>query len=122
MFYGTLNNQISHTHPKIAYLVGKLKIYCSKAYKKYTNSLVSNMLSNNDDYNNASMDIFKFIKCFDTNCDCSFDIIKLYGNLKDEENNVYDISKRFFDLIFADDDVFINYLINDENKENEKNK
>ena len=43
------------------------------------------------------MDIYKFIKYFHTKYNYRFDIIKLCENLKDEENNVYDICKRFVD-------------------------
>lgn len=63
-FHRTLNNQITHSHPKISYLVEKLKFYCYEGYKKYTNSLVNNVNLYKSDDNNIAKDIFNFIKSF----------------------------------------------------------
>ena len=62
-FHRTLNNIINHNHPKIAYLVDKLKYFALEAYRKYTASLVRYKPPKNES-NNIAKDIFDFIDNF----------------------------------------------------------
>ena len=117
-FHRTLNNQISHNHPKISYLVEKLKFYCYEGYKKYNNSLVNNVNLNKSDNNNIAKDVYNFIKSFHSKYNNRIDIIKLIENLKYEQS-VNDICKILPNLIFTDGDTFINNLDKAENLCNE---
>ena len=119
-FHRTLNKKISHNHPKIAYLVDQLKFFANEAYKKYTAALVNNKPENNETDENISKDIFEFIKKFHNIYAEKLDIDKLIENLNEEKTEVYDICKKFIDLVFTDGDIFFNYLYDKEDVNNKE--
>ena len=104
-FHRTLNNQISHYHPKIAYLTDKLKIYAREAFKKHNSVMVGNNIINNDQ-NNIANDIIKSISNFHEKYYQKLDIETLIPKLDDEKNKVTNICKDFLNLIFIDDENY----------------
>jgi len=73
---------------------------------------------NEENNNNIVQNIYSFIKRF--HIKYNFNIIELTDNLKEEENDdIYDICKNFIDLIFIEDEIFINNLNINENDKNE---
>ena len=115
-FHRTLNNIINHYHPKVVFLVDKLKFFACDAYKKYSTAMVGTLPDSKKETKNIAMDIYDFIKKFHINCNEFFDIEKLNKYILKENKEIVDICKNFLDIIFTDGDLFICNL--EENEEN----
>ena len=60
-FHKKINNEVSHYHPKCAYLINILKNVTKSYYDKYINSL-SNIKNENLEFNYFADDVINFIK------------------------------------------------------------
>ena len=108
-FHKTLNSQISHFHPKISFLVNKLGFFATDAFKKYNASLVGINDETHISYS-LSNDIYNFIKTFHSKYGKNFDIITLLENIVEEKSTIYEICKKFLDMIFIDGDTYLTHL------------
>ena len=69
-----VNRQLNINHPKISYLVEKLKYFSCKAYKKYNMAMIGIFGDIKESYNLFN-DIYNIIKNFNQKYSIGFNII-----------------------------------------------
>ena len=126
-YHRYLNNNISHYHPKIGYLIIKLKEYVFNAYKKYRENLLRK-ININIEKADISSEIFKFITKYKNLFSENFDLKKFIDNLNSYKDDLCNIFKLFLDTIYDERDDFFDIIygnqsnsdndINDENVDN----
>ena len=125
-FHSTINRQLHVNHPKVSYLVDKLKYFSREAYQKYNMAMIGKFGDIDTSYN-LSKDIYDFIKNFHKKYSTGFNITMLEDNINEEKSNLIDICKKFLDLVFTDGDSYFSKFesgivnSNGENIEGEEN-
>ena len=108
-YHRYLNNNISHYHPKIGYLIIKLKEYVFNAYKKYRENLLRK-ININIEKADISSEIFKFITKYKNLFSENFDLIKFIDNLNSYKDDLCNIFKLFLDTIYDERDDFFDII------------
>ena len=110
-FHNRLNNLIQNPHPKISYLLDKLKLLTKIQFDKLVNSFLLNVDNIEKDFS-VYEDVVNFLKTLKEkyNTKISFDFIKNLEN--NEEKNLKDISLKIIEKVL---NVNINEDLDSEN-------
>jgi len=115
-FHRTLNRTISHYHPKIGYLLIKLKEYINKSYTIFTESLIKN-INNNIEKINIADDIYEFLKKYMNKIKSNIHIYNFIDNFETPKD-INELFTKFLDLIYEEQENFFEIIYDNQNEEN----
>ena len=108
-FHRYLNNNIPHYHPKIGYLIIKLKEYIFNTFKSYRESLLKKININIEKID-ISSEIFKFITKYKDIFGDNFDLKKFVDNFIIYKDDLSNLFKLFLDTVYDESDDFFDNI------------
>ena len=121
-FHHKINNIVGYSHPKLATIIDKFKIFSIQYYHKYINKLFSD---NNDNQNGANIlnDIYNFLSQFLKKTNKAININLLLQVTGETKTNLEEISNRILNSLynFNINEIDDNKDLNDQNNEEKEN-
>ena len=105
-YHGHLNNTISHFHPKLSFLLNKLKEDIFNKYKKFHQSLYKKIDCNIEKFN-VYDDIYNFMKQYKNIVKENLDINNFINNFDKVKNEVFNVFKSFIILYMMKKIIFL---------------
>ena len=93
-FHRSINNSISHYHPKIGFLLIKLKEYINKSYKQYIDHLIKN-INIKVEKPNIAEDIYEFLYKYNNKIKSNINIYNFIANFDQFKDDLNNLIKKF---------------------------
>ena len=116
-YHRHLNNIISHYHPKIGYLLIKLKEYITSTYNKYQESLYKKIDLDIEKIN-IYEEIYAFLNKYKNLVKENIDINNLKNNLSVFKDELELLFKKFLEVLYDEKDNFFSDFFENNDKEN----
>lgn len=110
-FHRQLNDMVSHCHPKLGYLLIKLKEYISSSFKNYNDSLYKKVELEIEKIN-ISDEIFDFLVKYKHKVKETINIENFINNLEVFRNDITVLFSKFLNVIYDEDDNFFKEFLN----------